>query len=245
MDRRIWLAAIWVGRAIAADNPCTACHPKETAAYERTGMGRSFYQPIADTELVGTYYHRASDTYFVMVRHDGGYFQQQYQVRPDQKRINESEKRVDYVLGSGNHSRTFLHRRPDNTLVQMPLAWYAEKGGTWAMSPGYDRPDHQGFGRKVTYDCMFCHNAYPSVPAGHAGPRDPQSSPESPRASTARAVTVTGRSTYKRPAAPRSSIHQDRSISACSAIWRRPVLLSRHRSFGMNVGPFLIGRVNG
>jgi len=24
------------------------------------------------------------------------------------------------------------------------------------MNPGYDRPDHQGFRRKATYDCLFC-----------------------------------------------------------------------------------------
>jgi Tfp pilus assembly protein PilF len=173
MDRRIWLAALCIGGAIGADNPCASCHPKQTAAYEGTGMGRSFYKPTADTELDGTYYHKASDTYFAMVRRAGGYFQQQYQVDPAGKRINESEKQVDYILGSGSHSRTFVHRRPDNTLVQMPLAWYAEEGGTWAMSPGYDRPDHQGFGRKITYDCMFCHNAYPGVPEGRTGPRDP------------------------------------------------------------------------
>jgi Tfp pilus assembly protein PilF len=172
MDRRIWLAVLCAGRIIAADNPCAVCHPKETAAYERTGMGRSFYKPTSAIESEGSFYHPASDTYFTMVRRAEGYFQQQYQLEPGGKRINVSEKRVDYILGSGNHSRTFLHRNPDNTLVQMPLAWYAEKGGTWAMSPGYDRPDHQGFGRKVTYDCMFCHNAYPGVPDGRKGPRD-------------------------------------------------------------------------
>jgi predicted CXXCH cytochrome family protein len=52
----------------------------------------------------------------------------------------------------------------------LPLAWYAEKGGYWAMNPGYDRPDHQGFLRSVTYDCMFCHNAYPEIP-GSGAPR--------------------------------------------------------------------------
>ena len=50
------------------------------------------------------------------------------------------------------------------------MAWYAEKGGYWAMNPGYDRPDHDGFRRPITYDCMFCHNAYPEIPAGHEQP---------------------------------------------------------------------------
>ena len=80
------------------------------------------------------------------------------------------EKQIDFVMGSGSHARAYLHRTPRNTLVELPLAWYAEKGGYWAMNPGYDRPDHEGFRRKIGYDCMFCHNGYPNIPAGHDQP---------------------------------------------------------------------------
>ena len=34
------------------------------------------------------------------------------------------------------------------------------------MSPGYDRPDHQDVRRKISFDCMFCHNGYPKLPPG-------------------------------------------------------------------------------
>ena len=34
------------------------------------------------------------------------------------------------------------------------------------MNPGYDT-DHPPSRRKIGYDCMFCHNAYPAIPAGH------------------------------------------------------------------------------
>src|SRR5439155_2302859 len=61
----------------------------------------------------------------------------------------------------GNHARTFLHRNAQGRLIELPVSWYAEKGGTWAMSPGYDRPRHQDFRRAISYECMFCHNAYP------------------------------------------------------------------------------------
>jgi tetratricopeptide (TPR) repeat protein len=155
---------------------CAGCHPKEWQTYSRTGMARSFYRPnaantIEDYSDRNAYYHRASDTHFEMIRRDGKYFQRQYQTGFDGKQTNVSEKQVDYVIGSGNHVRTYLHRTPANTLVEMPLAWYSEKGGYWAMNPGYDRPDHQGFRRNVTYDCMFCHNAYPQIPASLDGPR--------------------------------------------------------------------------
>src|SRR5436190_147663 len=80
------------------------------------------------------------------------------------------EKQIDFVMGSGNHARAYLNRTVRNALVELPLAWYAENGGYWSMNPGYDLPDHEGFRRKIAYDCMFCHNGYPKIPAGHDRP---------------------------------------------------------------------------
>ena len=139
-------------------------------------MAQSFYRPkpentVEDYSNKNTYYHQPSDTYFTMIQRGGRYFQRQYQIGFDGKATPAVEKEVDFVLGSGHHARTYLHRTASNTLVQLPLAWYAEKGGYWAMSPGYDRPDHQGFLRSVTYDCMFCHNGYPEIPVGSGPPR--------------------------------------------------------------------------
>jgi tetratricopeptide (TPR) repeat protein len=148
---------------------CATCHPKVAQTYSRTGMARSLYRPtpentIEDYAKKNPFYHSASDTYFSMVERAGHYYQRQFQIGLDGKQTNLSEKEIDFVLGSGNHVRTYLHRNSNNTLVELPLAWYAEKGGYWAMNPGYDRPDHLGFRRNVAYDCMFCHNAYPDIP---------------------------------------------------------------------------------
>ena len=49
------------------------------------------------------------------------------------------------------------------------MGWYAEKGGYWGMSPGFDVPD-PATRRNVTYECMFCHNGYSHIPAGHDEP---------------------------------------------------------------------------
>lgn len=138
-------------------------------------MGRSFYRPspenlVEDFTNRNTFYHQPSDSYFTMLRRDGNYYQRRYQLDSGGKQLNVMEKRIDYVMGSGNHARAYLHRTAANTLVELPLAWYAENGGYWAMNPGYDRPNHDGFRRPVTYDCMFCHNAYPEIPAGHEQP---------------------------------------------------------------------------
>jgi predicted CXXCH cytochrome family protein len=140
-------------------------------------MARSFYRPrpentVEDYTSRNSYYHPASDTWFAMIQRDGRYYQREWQIGFDGKETNAVEKEIDFVLGSGNHARTYLHREAGNTLVELPLSWYAEKGGTWAMSPGYDRPDHQGSQRRVTYDCMFCHNAWPEIPV-NVNPRSP------------------------------------------------------------------------
>jgi tetratricopeptide (TPR) repeat protein len=153
---------------LAEVNACAACHPDISQTYRTSGMARSFYRPKPENMNEGSYFHQPSDTHYEMVQRRGHYFQRQYQTGFDGKQSNVRETEVDFILGSGNHVRSYLHRTANNTLILLPLAWYAEKGGYWAMNPGYDRPDHQALRRNVAYDCMFCHNAYPEIPSnGH------------------------------------------------------------------------------
>src|SRR5207244_4611447 len=77
--------------------------------------------------------------------------------------------RIDYVLGSGNDARSYRHRTRRGTLIDLPLGWYSEKGGYWAMSPGFDSR-HPITRRLVSYECIFCHDGYPRMPAGHDAP---------------------------------------------------------------------------
>lgn len=164
-------ATLWLAESAAGQmTVCAPCHRAVWETYRRTAMGRSFYRPAQVTIENATYYHKPSDSYFLMLERGGKIYQRRYQLDASGKQINTMEKRVDYVMGSGNHARTYLHRTPANTLIELPLGWFAEKGGYWAMNPGYDRPNHDGFRRPITYDCMFCHNAYPQIPAGHEQP---------------------------------------------------------------------------
>ncbi len=151
---------------------CATCHRKIYETYRRTAMARSIYRPqpentIEDYRVNNHYYHKASDMSFVMIERGGKYYQRRYQIGFDGKDTNIEEQQVDYVMGSGNHVRTYLHRTNSGALLELPLAWYAEKGGYWAMGPGYDRVDQPGSRRKISYECMFCHNAYPRIPPRH------------------------------------------------------------------------------
>jgi predicted CXXCH cytochrome family protein len=155
---------------------CAGCHRQIAESYARTGMGRSFYSAAASVQLpefrAPGFFHRGSQEQFTPVQRDGQYYIRRSQLGPDGKPANVREVRVDYVMGSGNHARSYLHKTPDNRLIEFPVSWYPEQGGVWRMSPGYDLPNHAGFSREVSLRCVFCHNAYPEsdeVPAGLDG----------------------------------------------------------------------------
>jgi FimV-like protein len=146
---------------------CAGCHAAVARSYQQTAMGRSLSLPspantFPEEAQSPSYFHAASQSYFTMSRRDGRYFQRRHQTGFDGKPTNEMEKEIHYVMGSGSQARTYLHRTPANKLIELPLSWYAEKGGSWAMSPGFDRPAHPGFRRAISDECMFCHNAYPA-----------------------------------------------------------------------------------
>ena len=117
-------------------------------------MARSFYRLspqnlVEDFKSAKAFYHEASDSYFAMIERGGKYYQRRWQRGFDGQETNVEEKQIDFVLGSGNHARTYLHLDPAGKLTQLPLGWYAERGGFWAMSPNYDQPRHMGFQREI------------------------------------------------------------------------------------------------
>jgi tetratricopeptide (TPR) repeat protein len=155
---------------------CAECHSEIAETYRLTGMGRSFYRPRSenpqeDYKSHNSFYHQASDRYYTLVERGGQFFQRRHQIGMDGKETNVVEVSVDLVIGSGNHARSYLHRSAEGKLMELPLSWYADKGGHWAMSPGYDRSSHPDFRRAIATNCIFCHNGYPTEeqPADQAG----------------------------------------------------------------------------
>ncbi len=154
------MEADYVGQQV-----CAACHPAITESYQQVGMARTFQPieevvPIEDWEENNRYYHEPSDQHFLMTSRDGSFFQKRYQLDGDGREINAFEMEIDYALGSGFKERDYATRLPGGELVQMPVVWYGDEGA-WSIAPGYDHPDHDGFRRRLTYRCMFCHAAYP------------------------------------------------------------------------------------
>jgi Flp pilus assembly protein TadD len=151
-----------------APETCAECHASIASTYSKTGMARAFDTVTSATLPDGSgkndFYYAPAGTHFQMLQRGQDVFQRRWQVGPDKREINVDELKVDYVMGSGNHTRAYLHRTARGTLIELPLAWYPVGGGTWAMNPGFEGT-HIVTRRKVGYGCMFCHNAYPKVPA--------------------------------------------------------------------------------
>jgi len=143
-------------------NPCAQCHAGIAASYAQTSMAHSLAQASGFGRF-GDLADRAQQprlgraaAYRTFSR-DGHWIQQR------EAGQESDERSIDYVIGSGSHSMTFLHRAPDGQLIELPVSWYSEKGGYWAMSPGYDQARHQDFRRSIGYDCLFCHDGYPDL----------------------------------------------------------------------------------
>ncbi|MEX2260976.1 MAG: tetratricopeptide repeat protein [Bryobacteraceae bacterium] len=138
-------------------------------------MGRSFSRAepsrmMENFEKGNRFYHKASERHYEVTGRGGRYFLRRHQIGPNGQPVNVLEKEIHHVMGSGNHARTYIHRTPENRLIELPVGWYSEKGGYFAMSPGYDQAQHPGFGRNISFDCMFCHNGYPKLAPGADGP---------------------------------------------------------------------------
>ena len=84
---------------------------------------------MKDFTQKNTYFHSSSESYFTMSARNGQYSQRRHQADPSGNPKNVIEMRVDYVMGSGNHARAYLHRTESGRLIQLPLGWYSEKGG--------------------------------------------------------------------------------------------------------------------
>ena len=143
---------------------CAECHRDIAESYARTAMARTFGAVQSENDFPelkrGAFHHDASEEFLTVYARDGRSYIQRRQIGFDGAATNVFEARIDYRIGSGNHARSYISRTKAGELIELPGSWYAGNGGYWAMSPGYDRPDHAGFSRKIGYRCMSCHSGY-------------------------------------------------------------------------------------
>lgn len=161
------LAAVLMS-GYADDAVCGSCHADRAKTYQGVGMSHAFDRPRASNLIedfhAPPYFHERSRQYFEMRRRGEQLVFRRWQLAADGAPIHVFEQVVDWILGSGNHARTYLYRTPGGELYQLPISWYSQTR-QWRMAPGYDRADHDGVTRRVRNECMFCHNAYPAMSA--------------------------------------------------------------------------------
>lgn len=153
------------------DAACASCHAAIVATYRHVGMARSFRRPrrseaIEDFAKLPFRHERSGDVMELRWR-EGRLVFRRWQLDAAGKQVHVFEQAVDWILGSGDHARTYLYQTPGGELYQLPLAWYSQTK-EWAMAPGYDRPDHEGVMRRARVECLFCHNAYAALPKDEA-----------------------------------------------------------------------------
>lgn len=166
-----------VAEGYVADQVCGDCHASHFESYQEVGMSQSFKSPgnarkIEDFGEI--FFHEPSARYYQMLRRNDRIVFRRFQRDDTGDVINELEIPVDWVLGSGNRTRSYLYQTEHGELFQLPIGWYSE-GGFWEMSPGFESPDHQGVSRQVTRKCLFCHNAFPEIENDRYG--DPERFP--------------------------------------------------------------------
>ncbi len=151
VPRRLLLMPVLLSASALAQgyvNPkvCAGCHAAIAKTYRQNGMGRSFSAPkpeilIEDFTKNNTYYHAASGTHYRDVdARATAFFSVNTSSTSTASRPTCRRRRS--ILSSGPAiTRALICTAPwGNTLMRLPLAWYAEKGGYWAMNPGLIPP---------------------------------------------------------------------------------------------------------
>jgi len=160
--RGCWILLCAVSAQLGAQQPCRPCHASIVDSFAKTGMGRSVQE--RPMPFPASFYHRPSNRHYTIA--EGS--MRRHQLNAQGTQINVVQKTIDFAIGSGNHAVTYVSRAPNGLFIELPVSWYAALNG-YAMSPGYDRPDHFDMRREISPACLFCHAAYPQP--GVAVPR--------------------------------------------------------------------------
>ena len=123
--------------AYAGDAACIDCHRDIYDQYQLTGKGQSFRKPekgILPFELpASVVYDTYSDLYYQAHWQKEGLWIHEYKLIK-QDTIHSRWQKVDYIIGSGNQTMSFLYEEK-GYFYEIPITWYAGKK-LWDMSPG-------------------------------------------------------------------------------------------------------------
>jgi tetratricopeptide (TPR) repeat protein len=147
---------------------CRNCHADIYDSFRRTGMGKSF--DLADRQKSSALfpdhapvYDPYRDLHYFPYWSGDSLHIREFRLR-GRDTVFERDARVDYIVGSGQHTNSHL-RQVNGYLFQAPMTYYTQKG-TWDLPPGFEQGHNSRFGRKLEFECISCHNAYPDLVEG-------------------------------------------------------------------------------
>ena len=144
---------------------CRACHADIYNSYIETGMGKSFdlatpQKSSADFTKHHVVYDKFKNLYYHPYWKNNTMYILEYRLEGKDTIYKRTEK-VDYIIGSGQHTNSHL-MNVNGYIYQLPLTWYAQLQ-KWDLPPGFENGSNSRFSRTIEFECMSCHNAFPSV----------------------------------------------------------------------------------
>ncbi len=139
---------------------CVGCHQDIYQTYLQTGKGRSFHLPdpgnVIENFQAKPVYDKFSDLYYRAYWQGADMFIAEFRLQ-GKDTVHYRAEKVDYVIGSGNQTRTYLFET-NGYFYEMPITWYVGKK-IWDLSPGYENGANSGFNRTIGENCMECHTS--------------------------------------------------------------------------------------
>lgn len=140
---------------------CQPCHKKIYDSFIQTGMGKSLYPPDP-TQIIEAFgpnvnvYDPKEDFYYHPFWANDQLFIREYRLA-DEDTVFERTELVDYIVGSGHQTRSYLMQR-NGYLYEFPITWYVNKK-IWDLSPGYETSNTR-FDREIGTECLSCHTGH-------------------------------------------------------------------------------------
>lgn len=138
---------------------CAACHREISEAYSVHPMARSTRhvetEMGTDSAQCGPAWIPGRQRVLTVDCQAGSLIHHEKMFDADGALIYDQAFPIEYIVGSGQRAKAYLHRRGD-LLFMSPLNWYAD-GAKWDLAPNYRPDDPRRFDRRVTEDCLGCH----------------------------------------------------------------------------------------
>jgi predicted CXXCH cytochrome family protein len=141
-----------------ADGPCARCHPAETAAFERSPMGRSVSPPSVFTE--GRIVHKLSGS-TIAIHRSGSMLEHRLE-----RGGLAADYPVAYSVGAGIVGYSYMVRL-GAYLFQSPVSYYTQTQ-SWDLTPGYETEPNLDFTHQISSGCLFCHTGSVNLIGGTA-----------------------------------------------------------------------------